>query len=372
MFSLLSRHTQRLGYINKYSTQAANNTDRKTYYREYQQNNKELLKSKKREYYAQNKEKLLEYAKNYNQRVKGDGRKRSPVSKERAAIYKARYSLQNKEKISTYFKEFRVKSKANTLKRLEVERNEMRPLLENFLSIKNPSDWYKISSSQLKQVPKDICPYICRVPFLDFLKVLYPNEDWIPGLFNKSPRLSWADPESTRKFLEYIAKELYIKKPEDWYRISVNQLKAIGAKGMLNHFGRLYDALRLAYPTYQWDSQMFLTRHKKSRQRWLMNLASQILPDSSELQESFYHPLLQSDTSMELDVWAPHLNLGLEYQGEHHYSNLDFRENVCVYAERDRMKAKKCAELGITLIYVPYWWDDTRESLQEIIKETIN
>lgn len=73
---------------------------------------------------------------------------------------------------------------------------------------------------------------------------------------------------------------------------------------------------------------------------------------------------------MEIDVWLEELNLGFEYQGEHHYHNLDFREASLTYEGRDATKLKKCNTAGITLVYVPYWWDNTTTTLSNLIEET--
>lgn len=79
---------------------------------------------------------------------------------------------------------------------------------------------------------------------------------------------------------------------------------------------------------------------------------------------------------MELDIWIPHHRLAIEYQGEQHFHNLVHcfgrGGDQLAYTDRDRVKHKKCAEVGISIIGVPYWWDSTSQSLEEIIKEYIN
>jgi hypothetical protein len=51
---------------------------------------------------------------------------------------------------------------------------------------------------------------------------------------------------------------------------------------------------------------------------------------------------------------------------------LPCRESAEVYKDRDDLKLKKCEELGIRLVYVPYWWDNTETSLANVIHEATN
>jgi hypothetical protein len=64
--------------------------------------------------------------------------------------------------------------------------------------------------------------------------VIYPEENWVQGLFRSAPKTTWDDPELTKQFLEAIGQRLSIKAPEDWYRVSVaqvgNQNSALGSQ----------------------------------------------------------------------------------------------------------------------------------------------
>jgi hypothetical protein len=72
-----------------------------------------------------------------------------------------------------------------------------------------------------------------------------------------------------------------------------------------------------------------------------------------------------------LDVYIPSLSLAFEYQGIQHYEDLYyFGAPLRVYNERDEIKRKLCAAANITLIEIPYWWDNTKTSLQATIHHT--
>ena len=73
-----------------------------------------------------------------------------------------------------------------------------------------------------------------------------------------------------------------------------------------------------------------------------------------------YQFLINPDTNypLELDGYNKDLNLAFEYQGIQHYKFSDhFHKTKEIFKkdqERDIFKYKKCVELGITLIIIPY------------------
>jgi len=84
--------------------------------------------------------------------------------------------------------------------------------------------------------------------------------------------------------------QLHVTSPSDWYRISRDQILKIGGSGLLAAFGSLGQALRYAYPEFNWIKSKFLLRGKKSAQRWLCVVLSQLLPENTEMIEDFLHP----------------------------------------------------------------------------------
>jgi len=92
---------------------------------------------------------------------------------------------------------------------------------------------------------------------------------------------------------------------------------------------------------------------------------------NEEVVEEFHDKkiLRQSGFPLEFDLFLPNLKLAFEYQGEQHFreipaagfGTLDSRKS------RDAEKHQLCIANGITLIPVPYWWDNKKESLMTTI-----
>jgi hypothetical protein len=66
---------------------------------------------------------------------------------------------------------------------------------------------------------------------------------------------------------------------------------------------------------------------------------------------------------MELDIFLPKEQLAFEYQGAHHYHDIYALGSGWSQQIRDKEKREKCKEKGITLIEIPYWWDNKLSSL---------
>jgi hypothetical protein len=58
---------------------------------------------------------------------------------------------------------------------------------------------------------------------------LHPEYPWQLWRFSPSenplPKDYWNDPKNVKEYLEWLAKELKVEKPEDWYRVRVGDVK---------------------------------------------------------------------------------------------------------------------------------------------------
>ena len=74
---------------------------------------------------------------------------------------------------------------------------------------------------------------------------------------------------------------------------------------------------------------------------------------------------------LELDVFIPHLNIAIEYQGDQHFVAMDHwggEKALARTIERDEKKLRLCKEQGIEVLYYSNdSWQSTEESLRELI-----
>jgi hypothetical protein len=64
----------------------------------------------------------------------------------------------------------------------------------------------------------------------------------------------------------------------------------------------------------------------------------------------------------------PNHSLALEYQGETHYYSSHVFGKATDRQRADRIKYNIATHLGITVIYIPFWWDKSPSSLAATIK----
>jgi hypothetical protein len=52
------------------------------------------------------------------------------------------------------------------------------------------------------------------------LSTVYPEYEWLPWKFRKSPQNYWNDLKNQQKFMDWAGKQLKVNEMSDWYKIS--------------------------------------------------------------------------------------------------------------------------------------------------------
>eukprot|EP01125_Pyxidicula_operculata_P022977 TRINITY_DN972_c0_g1_i1.p2 TRINITY_DN972_c0_g1~~TRINITY_DN972_c0_g1_i1.p2 ORF type:complete len:382 (-),score=59.65 TRINITY_DN972_c0_g1_i1:1427-2428(-) len=240
---------------------------------------------------------------------------------------------------------------------------------EKEIGIESLEEWYNIPVHLLKQNYGSGLIQVHNSSVSLMIPIIYPEYKWLPWKFYIVRRGLWSSEDIIKEFLKYVEAEANIKTEADWYRLSRKQLHQLGGRGLLKKYKNLYKPLKLLYPNYDWNEQLFEVKMKKSSQRWLVVAIQKILSDPGEIIEDFQYASSHFKTAVEFDIWIPKLNLALEYQGEQHYKEIPALSGSISYSDWDTKKKQLAEHHGISLIVIPYWWKGDKESLKATISE---
>lgn len=70
---------------------------------------------------------------------------------------------------------------------------------------------------------------------------------------------------------------------------------------------------------------------------------------------------------VQLDLYCPTLSLAFEYAGRGHFEDFLSVSSVDQQRATDADKAAYCAQRGIQLIEIPYWWDGSVDYVKRAI-----
>lgn len=106
---------------------------------------------------------------------------------------------------------------------------------------------------------------------MSLLLNVYPEHNWEPWRFSKTPNAYFKDLKNQRKFLDWAGKQLKLKNTSDWYNVSLKvdlllvylfiylfkQLKDIDKRVINIYRGSMAQMLRTIYPEYEWEFWRF-------------------------------------------------------------------------------------------------------------------
>lgn len=152
---------------------------------------------------------------------------------------------------------------------------------------------------------------------------------------------------SIKRSIRTLIANYKIQKKRDWQRVATADCP------------NLVTSLRMIYPSEKWSASSLQTRSKRTKQRKLYVAIVKMIGDRHEVIENYQHPKLRSamEREMELDIFIPTLSLAFEYQGEQHYDEYPTFATLLKYQENDQRKGEMSRDVGVRLIYIPFWYD---------------
>ena len=246
--------------------------------------------------------------------------------------------------------------------------------LKSKLNLKSPEDWNLITKKQIHFHGGNNLFKLFSL--LEFKCIACPEGIGYFLQTNKTkqsakPQGYWQKQENIDEFVKYLSEKLSLKSEEDWNRVSKVQIESFGGRG----FFPIKNNLDPNIPQTKNKElvQNNLAMSGRSSQRWLFLQIQKIFPHE-EIVEDYFHSEIsrKSGSKVQFDIFLIERKIAFEYHGKHHYEDIPSGfAPVEMYKTRDEEKIRLCKQFGITLIIIPYWWDNQIESLQKTIEEKI-
>ena len=122
----------------------------------------------------------------------------------------------------------------------------------DFNKLKSLDDWNTISVDEFSKFGgRSILSHYSNMT--EMLVFHYPNHNWC--IFNRKnlPRGFWKDNKNHIVFLDRIAKIFNVHSPEDWKKISFDDILQNGGSSFFLYYDSIYDALIKNYPDKNWN-----------------------------------------------------------------------------------------------------------------------
>jgi hypothetical protein len=91
----------------------------------------------------------------------------------------------------------------------------------------------------------------------EMLTAVYPGYPWVPWKFEVIAAENFKSTTVILSALLYVEQALHHEKPEDWYRVSIDELRRLRVAHLLTKDGSLYDTLQKYRPEVQWEESRF-------------------------------------------------------------------------------------------------------------------
>jgi len=152
------------------------------------------------------------------------------------------------------------------------------------LGFRKPEDWYRISTDDFKRNAGGfLLNKYWSASAINAVMECFPDYDWKEWLFTIAPRHFWQDPDNHRRYMKWLGQQLGIRRPADWYRVTVQDFKDHKGEAFLIHYNSTFSAAIKAFlPGYDWKEWMFYMaplgfwQERKNRRRYMLWLGKEL------------------------------------------------------------------------------------------------
>ena len=237
------------------------------------------------------------------------------------------------------------------------------------LGIKKPADWYQINFKDIKKIRgRNLQRYYKTI--LDLAKYNDPSFKYLPWKFKVIQRNYFNNKKRILEFINWIKIKYNYKNKKDFYKITYDDFILNGAGSILIKFNHSPQNLfKYLYPNYNWRPEKFGNTGKYEIK--LFDLISRLFKKYKVIHgyRNDKYRFKKSKRKMELDIFIPDFNLGIEFQGSQHYTQKWGKFHLKDIKRRDKEKKIKFNSYGIKILYVSYKWKGDKETILKILRK---
>lgn len=133
------------------------------------------------------------------------------------------------------------------------------------LGYRRPDDWYRIRTDDFKQNRgASVMANYWNSSAIAAVKASFPDRDWKDWLFATCPRRFWKIRRNHRAYMKWLAAQLNIRRPDDWYRVTNKDFtRHKGGAFLLEYRSTVSAAVMACHPRYPWKEWLFDKTPKK-------------------------------------------------------------------------------------------------------------
>lgn len=151
--------------------------------------------------------------------------------------------------------------------------------LAHKLRLRRMEQWYSVTGKSFtRNHGATVLDYYRGSP-CEMLRSLFPQYEWCEWRFSRVPHEFWDSLENQWRFLEWLGREMGVRRLEDWYRVTIKDVARHGGDRLLSRYGYcLLPIMSSLYPEHDWKPWLY-TRvpvgfwrnrgNRRSYMRWL-------------------------------------------------------------------------------------------------------
>ena len=236
--------------------------------------------------------------------------------------------------------------------------------------IKKPTDWYKIERDDFRTSRGGYGLLKKINTVLKIAKIHYPKYNFLAWKFKKIERGFFNNRKNVLIYINWIEKKLDINKKKDWYNFGYENFENNNGHALLSRFSHSpLKILQYCFPKYPWLVEKFGKTSKFEIQ--LFKIIKKLLKKNKVVHRyrSKKCRFKKSNRPMELDIFLPEFNVGIEFQGSQHYFAKWGKHNLKDIKSRDREKKRTFKKNGIKVLEVNYKWKGQEKAITNLLKK---